>query len=181
MDDFDLELVLNQQLSNSPPCSNSRSPFFEQWLEVQANEPYRSECPIENLYTELHKQVDQVVAALSERSPVWLGQIREQNSRLIDKLTSLENAIQIEEAHYDFGLGPSTDTLSSVLTPSQLLNGEPTDYVSSTTPSSNGTSVSHSSPSGVSYSTSFSIPTWGITTCPSQRHRLTPHAGQSIL
>jgi hypothetical protein len=48
---------------------------------------------IENIYTELHRCVDQVVATISVRAPPRLDQIKEQNRKVMDKLRTLESAI----------------------------------------------------------------------------------------
>ncbi|KAH6635856.1 hypothetical protein F5144DRAFT_487778 [Chaetomium tenue] len=48
---------------------------------------------IENIYTGLHRCVDQVVATISVRGPPRLDQIKEQNRKVIDKLRTLESAI----------------------------------------------------------------------------------------
>jgi hypothetical protein len=73
---------------------------FDQWsgavfLESQAAAPIHTNYldDIEHIYTGLHKCVDQVVAKISVRTPPRLDQIREQNRKLIDKLTTLECAI----------------------------------------------------------------------------------------
>ncbi|KAK6079332.1 hypothetical protein SCUP515_03992 [Seiridium cupressi] len=50
---------------------------------------------IERLYTELHNCIDQVAAKLSGRTPSRLGQIKEQNRKVVDKLKVLESAITL--------------------------------------------------------------------------------------
>lgn len=48
---------------------------------------------IENIYTGLHRCVDQVVATISVRGSPRLDQIKEQNRKVMDKLRTLESAI----------------------------------------------------------------------------------------
>lgn len=73
---------------------------FDAWSEtpiqsssVAAPTQANSSDDIENIYTGLHKSVDKVVAQISTRTPPRLDQIREQNRRLIDKLTTIQSAI----------------------------------------------------------------------------------------
>lgn len=67
---------------------------------------------IEHIYTELHKGVDQVISKISVRTPPRLDQIKEQNRKLIDKLTTLESAITGDATAVVLGSGspvcPST-------------------------------------------------------------------------
>ncbi|KAL2018246.1 hypothetical protein VTK56DRAFT_1153 [Thermocarpiscus australiensis] len=89
-----------------PPLSchdrNIYSGDFDQWSgttfpESHATAPIDADCldnDIELLYTGLHKCVDQVVAAISVRTPPpRLDRIREQNRKVIDKLRTLESVI----------------------------------------------------------------------------------------
>ncbi len=78
---------------------------FDDWLGLSplvAPSPARmtsnSSDDIEDIYTGLHRSVDQVVAQISIRTPARLDQIREQNRKLIDKLTTLESAITRDSA-----------------------------------------------------------------------------------
>lgn len=76
---------------------------FDQWSGIAFVESHAAAPPattytnglddIEHTYTELHKSVDQVVEKLSVHTPPRLDQIREQNRKLIDKLTTLEGAM----------------------------------------------------------------------------------------
>jgi hypothetical protein len=82
---------------------------YDHWFGEAASEPYYasyattavsntgSESPdspddIENIYTGLHRCVDEVVATISIRAPPRLDQIKEQNRRVMDKLKTLESA-----------------------------------------------------------------------------------------
>lgn len=91
---------------------------FDQWPgaafpESHAAAPIYANCldDIEHMYIGLHKCVDHMVAKLSVRTPPRLDQIREQNRKLIDKLTTLESAITGDNATVTSGsgspLGPS--------------------------------------------------------------------------
>ncbi|OCK75373.1 hypothetical protein K432DRAFT_308682 [Lepidopterella palustris CBS 459.81] len=73
---------------------------LDQWsraafLESHVATPIHANCldDIEHIYAGLHKCVDQVVAKISVRTPPRLDQIREQNRKLIDKLTTVECTI----------------------------------------------------------------------------------------
>ena len=69
---------------------------------------------IEHIYTSLHKSVDQVLAQISVRTPAQLDQVREQNRRLIDKLTTLEGPITGDPTATSFAPNlPSTIFLSA--------------------------------------------------------------------
>ena len=58
---------------------------------------------IEHIYIELHKWVDQAVAKISVHTPPQLDQIREQNRKLIDKLTTRESKITGDATAVVFG------------------------------------------------------------------------------
>ncbi|KAK3166774.1 hypothetical protein OEA41_009899 [Lepraria neglecta] len=72
---------------------------------------------IEHIYTGLHKSVDQVVAQISVRRPPRLDQVREQNRRLIDKLTTLESAITGDATAVHVVLGSGSRVCPSASAP----------------------------------------------------------------
>ena len=78
---------------------------FGEWLDlaplVSSQSPPMtadSSDDIENIYTKLHRSLDQVVAQISVSTPARLDRIREQNRKLIEKLTTLDNVITRESA-----------------------------------------------------------------------------------
>ncbi|KAL4864220.1 hypothetical protein BDV12DRAFT_201325 [Aspergillus spectabilis] len=85
-----------------PPAATRTGPIFASGLD-----------DIEHIYTVLHKGVDQVVAELSARMPPRLDQIREQNRKLIDKLTTLDNAITDDPSDLVLASSPYLDPSQS--------------------------------------------------------------------
>lgn len=71
----------------------------------------------EHIYTGLHKSVDQLLAQISVRTPLRLDQIREQNRRLIDKLTALESVITGDATAVHVVLGSGSRVCPSASAP----------------------------------------------------------------
>ncbi|KAL8727822.1 MAG: hypothetical protein Q9166_005814 [cf. Caloplaca sp. 2 TL-2023] len=106
--EFNNFLDLNEEFYNA--FDRYSRPAF---LESHAN------CfdDIEHIYTSLHNFVDQVIAQISVCTPPRLDRVREQNRRLIGRLTTLESAITGNATAVPVALDPGSPICAPVPAP----------------------------------------------------------------
>ncbi|KAF2690138.1 hypothetical protein K458DRAFT_399516 [Lentithecium fluviatile CBS 122367] len=150
MDMTDIEsdnFLINQPLNYNDDIHHD----FDQWSGVAILEshtaarpaPVNSTCSddIEHIYTELHKCVDQAVAKISVHTPPQLDQIREQNRKLIDKLTTLESKITWDATAVVLGSGSRVCQSASAPDLDPVCSGRKKRRVSQSTGPKNGSAL----------------------------------------
>ncbi|KAI0387435.1 hypothetical protein F5Y04DRAFT_286582 [Hypomontagnella monticulosa] len=110
----DIHYVLNQWPGTAYPESYAAAPVHATPSD-----------DIEDIYVGLHKCVDQVVQKISVHAPPRLDQIREQNRKLIDKLTNLECTITTDVTGVTFGTETSASPGSTGSPPTPVSGSVP--------------------------------------------------------
>lgn len=138
MTDIEVENFLNYQPLNLDDENIHHG--FNQWsgaafLESHVAAPVHANNSddIEHIYIGLHKCIDQVVAKITVRTPPRLHQIREQNRKLIDKLTTLESAITEDATAIALSSGSRTCPTASALNLARVRSGGKRRRVSQST------------------------------------------------